>query len=145
MSAGKLIILVIAMAVALAAGAQEKTSQTVIKKVPIKQTSPASGHEMYTTYCAVCHGVDGKGAGPAAEALKVPPTDLTVLSQNNGGKFPAHKVISAIRGEANLPAHGTREMPMWGQLFSAMHNGDVGAVQMRVTNLTKYIESLQAK
>lgn len=52
-----------------------------IRHVPVKAGSPASGPEMYTAYCAVCHGIDGKGKGPAAEALKVPPTDLTVEEQ----------------------------------------------------------------
>ncbi len=32
-----------------------------IKKTPVQKTSPASGLEMYTQYCAPCHGKDGKG------------------------------------------------------------------------------------
>jgi len=127
--------------------AQEQTQDTqkVIEHVPIKSTSAASGKEMYTTYCAVCHGTEGKGGGPAASALKVPPADLTMLSKNNGGKFPALKVTSAIRGESDLPAHGSKEMPMWGTLFRSMSGGHEGEVQQRVANLAHYIESLQAK
>ena len=116
-----------------------------IKHVPIKATSPVSGKDMFTAYCAVCHGADGKGGGPAASALKVPPTDLTLLSKNNGGKYPALKVTSAIHGESALPAHGSKEMPVWGELFWNMSSGHEGEVQQRVTNLTKYIESLQQK
>src|SRR5713101_3052138 len=56
-----------------------------------------------TAYCAVCHGTDGKGGGPAATALKVPPTDLTLLSKNNGGKYPALKVTGAIHGDSAFP------------------------------------------
>jgi len=128
--------------------AQDQTqnqSPKVIQHVPVKQTSPASGKEMYTTYCAVCHGTDGKGGGPAASALKVPPTDLTLLSKNNGGKYPSLKVASAIRGEANVPAHGSKEMPVWGSLFMNMSHGHESEVQQRVSNLSQYIESLQAK
>jgi mono/diheme cytochrome c family protein len=128
--------------------AQDKTqdqSEKSIKHVPIKATSPVSGKEMYTNYCAVCHGTDGKGGGPAASALKVPPTDLTLLSKNNGGKYPALKVTSAIRGEAALPAHGSKEMPVWGALFFNMSGGHQSEVQQRVTNLTQYIETLQVK
>jgi mono/diheme cytochrome c family protein len=125
--------------------AAQDQKEKVIQHVPIKPTSAASGKEMYTTYCAVCHGTDGKGGGPAASALKVPPTDLTLLSKNNGGKFPALKVTSTIRGEADLPAHGSKEMPVWGALFWSMSRGHEGEVQQRVANLSHYIESLQAK
>jgi len=124
--------------------AQDKP-QTTIKNVPVKETSPTSGKEMYKAYCAVCHGNDGKGAGPAAPAMKVPPTDLTLLSKNNGGKYPSLKVVSSINGQSNLAAHGSREMPVWGQLFWDMSHGHEGEVQQRAVNLTKYIETLQAK
>jgi mono/diheme cytochrome c family protein len=116
-----------------------------IKHVPIKPTSAASGEEMYKSYCAVCHGTDAKGNGPAAEALKVPPTDLTVLAQKNGGKYPGMKVAAVVRGEETLAAHGTKEMPIWGHLFWSMSGGHEAEVQQRVANLNKYIESLQKK
>jgi mono/diheme cytochrome c family protein len=128
--------------------AQDQTKDQTTKTVQhttVKSTSPASGEEMFKTYCAVCHGTDGKGGGPAASALKVPPTDLTQLSKKNGGKFPALKVMSAIRGEGDLPAHGSKEMPVWGSLFWNMSHGHEGEVQQREANLTKYIESLQVK
>jgi mono/diheme cytochrome c family protein len=131
-------------AVAVMAGAQDQTDKTV-KHVPIKPTSAASGQEMYTNYCAVCHGKDGKGGGPAADALKTPPTDLTTLAKKNGGKYPALHVTSVIRGEGNLPAHGSKDMPVWGPLFWHLSQGHEGEVQQRVSNLDHYIESLQVK
>jgi len=124
---------------------QKQEKGTVIQHVPIKSTSPVSGKEMYTSYCAVCHGTDGKGGGPAASALKVPPTDLTLLNKNNGGKYPSMKVTAAIHGEGGTAAHGSKEMPVWGSLFWTMSGGHEGEVQQRVSNLNKYIESLQAK
>ncbi len=149
MSRNKLILMFIALIVfTCVAAAQDKTqdqSEKSIKHVPIKPTSPVSGKEMYTTYCAVCHGTDGKGGGPAASALKAPPSDLTVLSKNNGGKYPALKVTAAIHGEGGVPAHGSKEMPVWGTLFFNLSGGHESEVQQRVTNLTKYIESLQQK
>jgi len=145
MRIGKLIsMFAVLMLLAIAARAQNQP-QKVIKHVPVAATSPSSGEEMYKAYCAVCHGVDGKGKGPAADALKVPPTDLTMLSKNNGSKYPALKVAATIRGEANLPAHGSREMPVWGQLFWTMSKGHESEVQQRVVNLNKYIEGMQAK
>lgn len=145
MRIGKLIwILSVVVLLTLVVAALDQ-SQTVIKNVPVKTTSPTSGKEMYTAYCAVCHGQDGKGGGPAASALKVPPIDLTTLAKNNGGKYPDMKVVATIRGENVMPAHGSREMPVWGQLFWSMSHGHEGEVQQRVGNLSKYIESLQAK
>jgi mono/diheme cytochrome c family protein len=135
----------IAFSCAMATQEQTQDTQKVIKHVPIQSTSPVSGKEMYTAYCAVCHGTDGKGGGPAASALKTPPTDLTLLSKNNGGKYPAAKVTSAIHGEGGQAAHGSKEMPVWGALFSTLSGGHEGEVQQRVANLTKYIESIQAK
>jgi len=117
----------------------------VVKHTTVKPTNPTSGKEMYTAYCAVCHGESGKGNGPAASALKVAPTDLTLLSKNNGGKFPSMKVSTAIRGDSAIAAHGTKDMPVWGALFWGMSQGHEGEVQQRIANLTKYIESLQAK
>jgi len=119
--------------------------QKEIKYVQVKATSPASGPEMYACYCAVCHGVDGKGNGPAAEALNVRPPDLSVLAQKNGGKYPSDHVTTAIRGDLRLAAHGTKEMPVWGDLFWGTSEGHASEVQLRVTNLNNYIESLQAK
>jgi mono/diheme cytochrome c family protein len=125
----------------LGARAQEK----VIQHEPVKRTSPASGQEMFINYCAVCHGKDGKGGGPAADALKVAPANLTVLSQKNGGKFPTNHVGSILRGDASLAAHGSQEMPVWGPIFWKMSQGNAGEVQQRIANLSKYIESLQVK
>ena len=119
--------------------------QQQIKRIPAKPTSPASGQEMYTSYCAVCHGTDGRGGGPAAEALKVPPSDLTTLARKNGGKYPSDHVTSAIQGDLHLSVHGSKEMPVWGKVFWRMSQGHSSEVQLRVTNLNKYIESLQAK
>ena len=135
---------VVLAAVAMLAGAQEQTKK-VVKHVPIKATSAASGEDMYNTYCAVCHGKDGKGQGPAAEALKVPPPDLTLLSKNNKGSYPSLKVSAIIRGEQTLPAHGSKDMPVWGALFWKMSQGHESEVQQRIANLNKYVEGMQQK
>lgn len=120
---------------------QEKT----IKHTPIRHTSPASGEEMFTQYCAACHGKDAKGDGPAASSLKVSPPDLTALARQNGGKFPAVHVASVLQFGSNMPVHGTREMPIWGPLFHSLNRADDAQVKQRIANLTDYIKSLQVK
>jgi mono/diheme cytochrome c family protein len=120
-----------------------ESQQRQIKYVPVKPTSPASGQEMYTAYCAVCHGKDGKGNGPAAEALRVPPPDLTILARKNENNYPYDRVRSAIAGDVRLPAHGSKEMPVWGELFWCMSQGHSSEVQLRISNLDKHIESMQ--
>ena len=149
MSMKKMIVMFTALIVfTCTVAAQDQTqgqTEKTIKHVPVKPMSAVSGKGMYTAYCAVCHGTDGKGGGPAASALKIPPTDLTLLSKNNGGKYPSLKVAASIRNESELPAHGSKEMPVWGTLFWSVSSGHESEVQQRVANLTKYIESLQVK
>ena len=139
--AGSLAILS-AIAVGQATSAQ---SAPQVKHVPITNAPSNSGKEMFKSYCAVCHGVDGKGNGPAAPAMKTPPTDMTMLAKKNGGQYPASHVAAVIRGQAATPSHGSQDMPIWGQLFSSISQGHEGQVQQRITNLVNYIESLQAK
>lgn len=145
MRAHRCLWIVLAAVIALVTMASAQEPKKEIKRVPIKPTSAASGQEMYKTYCAVCHGTDGKGNGPAVDALKVPPPDLTVMAAKNGGKYPALKVSAIISGEEVLAAHGSKDMPIWGHLFRSMSGGHEAEVQQRVANLNKYIESLQKK
>lgn len=101
------------------------------------------GQALYREYCAVCHGESGKGDGPMGRALKTPPADLTRIAARNGGKFPLERVERIISGENPIEAgHGTREMPLWGPIFSQVAwDQDLGHVRLR--NLAKYIEKLQ--
>jgi len=138
------VIVVMLSALAVAQQAPAQTAPTV-KHVPITNAPSNSGKEMYNSYCAVCHGTDGKGNGPAAPAMKAPPTDLTALAKKADGKYPSAHVSSVIRGQATLPSHGSADMPVWGPLFSSISQGHEAQVQQRVTNLVKYIETLQAK
>jgi hypothetical protein len=75
--------------------------------------------------------------------LKIPPADLTVLKQKNGGKFPAGKVTRVIEGADGVPAHGSSDMPTWGPIFHSLDPNNAAVTKLRIANLTKYIESLQ--
>ena len=122
-----------------------QSAKSQIKNVPAPYTSPSSGKEMYLAYCASCHGKDGMGNGPAAAALKTQPTDLTVLAVKNGGKFPDAHIAEIIRGDKLTAAHGNKEMPVWGPVFLSLGRHDTAQVQMRIHNLTAYLESIQQK
>lgn len=118
--------------------------QTQIKKVPITTTHASDGPEMYQAYCASCHGIDGKGSGPAAAALNGPLPDLTKLAQANEGPFPTESVLMTLGRVRGSGAHGSEEMPIWGDVFRSSGLGaDELLVQMRLYNLTRFLESLQ--
>jgi mono/diheme cytochrome c family protein len=123
-----------------------------IKKTQVKPASPVSGAQMFKEYCAVCHGPGGKGDGPVATALKVPPPDLTTLAQRHDGKFPDDYVSNVLKNGVQNPAHGSGEMPVWGPIFDTMNRWkalcpgmDETPVTLRITNLTNYLKSIQKK
>jgi mono/diheme cytochrome c family protein len=115
----------------------------VIKHVEVKPPVSTNGEELFKEYCAVCHGHDARGGGPAADALKKTPADLTQLSRKNGGKFPELRVLDYIQGQGVVAAHGSRDMPIWGTIFSRLTSKS--SAQMRINSMIKYIEQIQAK
>src|SRR5271157_3232665 len=137
----RLVLFALAAAVLCA----QNENRAVIRNTPAGQTSASSGKEMYLAYCAACHGAEGKGDGPASAALKSRPSDLTNLAKRNAGKFPELRVFGAIDGDLRVTAHGSKGMPTWGAVFRQMDGTDVAGVNLRIRNLTKYIESIQVK
>jgi mono/diheme cytochrome c family protein len=126
-----------------AAVAADQPTKT-IKSVPVRDTQTLDGKAMFHEYCAVCHGENGKGNGPAADALKKAPADLTQVARKNGGTFPEIKVQRMIAGDDEaVGAHGNRAMPIWGNVFRSLSNKD--GETLRVNALMKYVEDLQAK
>ncbi len=127
--------------------AQNQTGgqKPAIKETTIKQTSPVSGKEMFSQYCAPCHGLDGRGNGPAAGAMKSQPTDLTQLARKHDGKYPANSVASVLKFGGGPGAHGSAEMPVWGPLLQSLDKFHDTGVQQRISNIVNYIETLQVK
>ncbi|MGA8150557.1 MAG: cytochrome c [Terriglobales bacterium] len=142
MSGRHLLCSVTVLAVTMLVSAQDQPKE--IKHGTAPATSPASGREMFMNYCAACHGKDAKGDGPAADSLKVTPADLTQLTKKYG-KYPSMKVTTILNGQANLAAHGNKEMPVWGPVFFRMSQGHESEVVQRISNLNHYLESVQAK
>ena len=124
---------------------QNEGKKVEIRKVPITYVDPTSGEQMYANYCASCHGMDGKGNGPAAPALKGTLPDLTTLAKRDNGKYPRLHVSHVIKGDANDPAHGTNDMPVWGPVFRSLKPDSSTDVQRRIVSLNDYIESMQEK
>ncbi|HKD70065.1 MAG TPA: hypothetical protein VKB84_24735 [Candidatus Binataceae bacterium] len=107
-----------------------------------------SGKLQFRQYCAPCHGMDATGDGPVADTLKKKPANLTLLSKNNGGKFPYEHVFNMISGKEVVASHGTREMPIWGVVFAQNKMpGTPGRTEAQVTakinTIIAYIESKQ--
>lgn len=107
------------------------------------------GQAEYLNSCAACHGTRGKGNGPLAETLRVPPSDLTQLEKKNGGEFPYFRVYAVIDGRFVVPGHGGRDMPVWGRQFLGEDvlvygpNGGEIVTQERIHELAGYIQTLQ--
>ena len=111
-----------------------------------------TGKSQFLEYCGQCHGPNAIGNGPVAPALKKKPANLTVLTKNNGGVFPEQTVRDFIDGSKVSAAHGTREMPLWGNAFRIGGTGPRGGqpltepeVKEKIQLLVDYVKSIQAE
>lgn len=139
----RLLLTTVTLAFAIGMGYADQSRNKIT--IPVKKTSPTSGQQMYAGYCAPCHGVDGKGNGPAAAALKNQPTNLTELKKNNHGRYPDTHIVSVMQFGSEIQAHGSNEMPVWGPILGRMNATNAQDKQLRISNLSRYIESMQAK
>ena len=103
------------------------------------------GSQLFRTYCASCHGSDARGTGPLAQQLRHMPPNLTQFTQRNGGMFPSERVRRIIDGR-DIPSHGDREMPIWGDAFRALPGGSSeAAVKARIDAVVRYLEGIQER
>jgi mono/diheme cytochrome c family protein len=138
-------LLITAIVAALAAGtghADQSSSKVILQ---VGKTAPSNGKQMYVGYCAPCHGVDGRGKGPVASALRTPPTDLTILRKSNHGKFPDTRVVTMLEFGAEIPSHGSIEMPIWGPILGKMDMSNDQERVLRISNLSRYLDSIQTR
>src|SRR5262245_22533279 len=118
---------------------------------PADNRSPnqLSGVEMYQRLCASCHGVEGRGDGPVAPLIKLRVPDLTHIAHRDGGEFPTEDVRRTIDGRWDRPAHGARDMPVWGwQLYdasSADAQRERATVDAMINRLVEYLRSIQVE
>jgi mono/diheme cytochrome c family protein len=138
---------VLSLSLAVLAAPQTQTEQPkpTVKRVPAQPIDSVQGKDNFEAYCAVCHGQNAKGNGPAAPAMKATVPDLTILAKKNGGKFNALDIEETIKGtNKQMPSHGNTDMPIWGPVFRSMQ-GDPNIGTLRVKNLVGYLESIQVK
>ena len=129
----------IAMLVAFVAGTQAHSRASAAQTLEAE-----SGHTLFVTYCASCHGRSGHGDGPVAEGLRVRPADLTQLAKKNGGMFPMEKTRRIIDGRDVRP-HGTFEMPVWGDAFTKREGLSEEGARARIEALVRYLDSIQER
>lgn len=113
-----------------------------------------AGKQEFMDNCASCHGVDGKGNGPLGNLLQRSPPDLTLLARNNQGVLPMNRLYEVLDG-ANVPSHGTRDMPVWGREYrieeaqrlreARRHFDEPAVVRARILTLLEYISRIQAR
>ncbi len=130
----------------------EAAPEPKIQTAPLEwsQAALSDGQALFAEVCAVCHGIDAKGNGPAAPALAKPVPDLTQLALGNNGVFPSAEIQATITGQDKVVAHGTLEMPVWGKAFEDVRidrkAGQRWAfARLRILALTEYIASLQVE
>jgi mono/diheme cytochrome c family protein len=118
------------------------TDATAASKAAIE-----AGKKSYMKHCATCHGPTATGDGVAASTFQNKPIDLTTLAQKNGGKFPTLEVINIVKGATSIPAHGTREMPVWGEILGHPLKGEYSEdrANAQILEIANYLQSIQKK
>lgn len=115
---------------------------------PDSMPEPAEGRALYLGNCAVCHGIAGRGDGPAAAGLDPAPSDLTAISRRAGGAYPTAHVLTVIDGYTRMDLPG-QDMPEFGALLMgdtvpvALEDGSLSPVPRPLAALTTYLESIQ--
>jgi mono/diheme cytochrome c family protein len=116
--------------------------------LPARAAEKDIAKAMYDRYCASCHGTDGKGDGALRNFLTTKPTDLTHLTKQAGGQFPFVRVMQIVDGTEPIRAHGSSDMPVWGETFrrqSGSTPAEEAEVRGKLMLITEYIRAIQAK
>lgn len=146
----RLALLALALAIPVA-GCATSSGGGDAAAIPSAQAAPEtaieSGADRYVQYCASCHGIDGRGDGPAAETLRTPPPDLTRLSERWGTPLDRTALAELIDGRKGPRAHGPPDMPVWGERLYAGERPESPAREAArrgtILLILEYLETLQ--
>jgi mono/diheme cytochrome c family protein len=121
----------------------QQPSASATAAAPPPAEPPADGAATFRTYCAACHGVNGRGDGAMAGQMRRTPPSLTTFTTRNGGVFPAERVRQIIEGTGPA-AHGNRDMPVWGMVFKRRPAGGAAA-QDRIDAVVRFLQEIQER
>lgn len=129
------------------------TLTLVLAPGPLFAQGSELGQREYLNSCAQCHGASGAGDGVMVEFLSSRAPALTTLQKENGGVFPVARLYGVIEGDAAVGAHGTSEMPAWGERYNAKAQAMLGEmytsadqeafVRGRILALIEHVSTLQ--
>ena len=119
-----------------AAAASDSSGSTIL-------ADDVSGGEHFQRYCALCHGADGRGAGPVTDKMTRPAPDLTQIAKRNNGHFPFSMVAAKILEGGGVAEHAASSMPAWGKIFAA--ESDPIRAKATIFEVTTFLETLQEK
>lgn len=100
------------------------------------------GKVHFQKYCVSCHGEDGTGL--VIDSLFTQPADLTkITASNKSGAFPLLYVANKIDGRKMANAHGSRAMPIWGEVFSKEELLEESQIRGKLAEIIAYLMSIQ--
>lgn len=108
-----------------------------------KWAQSVKGKEHFAKYCSSCHGLDGRGV--KVDSLSKRPADLTqIRASTSNNEFPIMYVASTIDGRKMAKSHGTRDMPVWGEVFSKEEQLTEDEIKGKLAELIAYLMSIQS-
>ncbi len=100
------------------------------------------GKVHYDKYCIKCHGEDAKGV--VVDSLQTKPADLTLICQSRRTtQFPILEIANLIDGRKMAGQHGTREMPIWGDVFEKQEYLSENEIKGKMAEIIAYLMSIQ--
>lgn len=119
-----------AAALAICAATQGATSTAHATEA--NDAESVRGAAVFSTYCVLCHGQQGKGDGRAASLQGVPPSDLSKSSRSVEYRL-------RIIGGGGAAMNRSGSMPAWSEVLTSEQIADVAAylVTLRGTSTTR--------